>query len=204
VTPRLVYFPLFVILMWLAAGPWSVRWVAGFIVAAVTLTTAGHAGRWPVYRRYDQRMSAFLELSRTRTGRAVEFFQAVGRGATVGLDRDATPYLSSSAWGYVAASQGSVALDYEPAMGYFPLRYRGGADPAAYALPDRDDCVLSGGGLIDAKRYHAETGLKIDTQIVWVNAHEPQGEACVRAYGKTVSAERRNADGVLLWFDSDD
>jgi hypothetical protein len=204
ITPRLVYFPLFLILIWLATVKWPAPVAAGIVAAAVILAGIGHVSRWPIYQRYDDRMHGFLQLAESRERQPVEAFQIAGISVSVDADQTATPYLSGAAWGYVAAEHRNVVLDYEPRLGYFPFRYRPGADPAAYTLPSPAGCQLSGGGLIDPTRYHEVTGLRIDTQIVWVNADQPESEACTRAYGRPVSAERQNAHGKLLWFDSDE
>jgi len=96
-----------------------------------------------------------------------------------------------------------VLIDYEAALGYFPFRYRRNADPMPFALSMPAGCYLPSGGFIDVANYRRATGLTIDTQTVWVNASQPESEACVRAYGRPVSAERHNDHGKLMWFDSE-
>jgi hypothetical protein len=204
VTPRLVYFPLLFVLLWLSSMRWPSRFASGVIAATVVLTVAGHASRWPIYERYERRMVAFLAAAATRDRQPVETFHLVTPRASVNLDSTSTPYLAAGAWGYVAAERQTVLLDYEARLGYFPFRHRGGADPTRFTLPLPGACRSATAELIDEEGFRRATGLTLDTQIVWVASDDVRSDVCAGGYGRQPSAERRNADGTLLWFDSED
>lgn len=204
ITPRLVYFPLVFVLLWLVSIPWPARTASVAIGVVVALTLAGHAGRWPAYARYEERLNGFLESADGRPASRVEMFYVVGPGTTVDLDSRSTPYLPAGAWGYVAAERGNVLLDYEPSLGYFPFAYKPNADPARFAAPVPRGCQVSSGGLIDEAKYREATGLAVASQVVWIYPDRPGEEACVRDYGRRVAKKREGTHGTLMWFDSED
>lgn len=200
ITSRLVYFPLFILLVWLATVRWPAFCAVAFATAGIVLALTGQFSRWPVYERYDRKMTNFLEMAASRDGRPIEFFKNTGNGITVNLDKGGTPVLSKDAWGYVAASRGSILLsDYEARLDYFPLLYRAGAAPAPSSLLKAAGCPLAD-GLVDRTRFG--TASSEIAEIVWMDADRPvsKDEACLAAYGKRVAAERPSADGTLLWL----
>jgi hypothetical protein len=201
ITARLVYFPLFLMLIWMVTVKWPANATWVFVAAGCGLAVVGQVSRWPIYQRYDNRMNTFLAQAAGREGQPVEYFEHASLGTPLSLDEQGTPHLPGGAWGYVAAERRNVLLDYEPKLGYFPFRYRAGADPTPYTLPMPSGCRLNG-RLIDEARYQKETSLTIDTQMMWVDRDQPEDDRCVRALGLTVSAERRSVDGTLLWFDA--
>jgi hypothetical protein len=199
VTSRLVYFPLFLLLVWLATVRWPAFCTVGFAVAGILLALTGQFSRWPVYERYDRRMTNFLEMAESRDRRPIEFFKNAGNGVAVNLDGSGTPYLAAGAWGYVAANRGSILLsDYEAGYNYFPFVYRAGVAPASSSLLKAADCPLAD-GLVDRARFGPASS-EI-AEIIWIDAEQPvrENEACLAVYGKHVAAERASADGTLLW-----
>ena len=125
VTARLVYFPLFLVLVAMTTVAWPAAWSASCIVLALLLSCAGTISRWPIYERYDARMSEFLQLAETLPLPDRLYFAVAGEPTTMTLDDRGTPNLPASAWGYVAARHSQLlASDYEPLLSYFPLVYR--------------------------------------------------------------------------------
>ena len=68
ITTRLVYFPLFLLLMWLATVKWPLPWAIGFAVAGIGVALIGDVSRWPIDERYDARVTSFLGWPRAATG----------------------------------------------------------------------------------------------------------------------------------------
>jgi hypothetical protein len=203
ITPRLVYFPLIFVLLWFVSMTWPARATSIVVSVAVMLTLMTQASRWPVYTRYDARLNAFLETTRSRASHPVEMFNVEGRGTAVDLDAGLTPYLTGHAWGYVAADRGTVLLDYMPGVGGYPFVYKPGADPARFVVGMPEGCHLSGGGPIDAKEYRRATGLLVGSQLVWLSANRRGDDACLRAYGQDPTMRRDTSHGTLIWFDQD-
>ena len=203
ITTRLVYFPLFLSLIWLATVKWPASWAAGFAAAGIGFTVIGLVSRWPIYERYDQRMTSFLDMASSRDGGALEFFKNAGNGIAVTLDKSGTPALSAGAWGYVAANRRSVLLsDYEAGLDYFPFIYRAGVTPTpSRGLLNAHDCPLAD-KLIDDSLADGSPRPAI-SEIVWIDADRRESEdaACLAAYGKRIVAERSSADGTLVWID---
>ncbi len=204
ITPRLVYFPLFFVLLWLASVPWPARTPVVVIGVVVALTSVSHASRWPAYTRYEARLNEFLDSAGDRPASPVEMFYVVGQGTTVDLDSRSTPYLPAGVWGYVAAERRNVLLDYEPSLGYFPFSYKPNADPARFAARMPEGCYVSSGGLIDEASYREATGLAVATQVVWLYPDRPAERGCVREFGRRVATTRETPHGTLMWFDSED
>jgi hypothetical protein len=204
ITPRLVYAPLFLALVWLSSVRWSPTAVAAFVIAGIGLTLAGHVARWPIYERYDARMRSVLALAAGREAGRVDFFQAASANTTVDLDSHGTPHLSAGVWGYVAADQhGLLPSDYEARLGYFPFVYRSGADPQPYAISPPAAC--SGPGrLIDEHGYRSASGLHLDAQMIWTEDDEPAQEDCVRRYSGHIVSVQQASGGKLFWFDVGD
>lgn len=198
ITPRLVYFPLFLALIWLASGRWSRRhasWVGALGIAIALATTAA---RWPIYQRYDSRMREFLTAAQEERDAGVVHFQTAANGTTLVLDGGGVPHLSAGAWGYVSAASNQLLMsDYEAETGYFPFVYRRGLNPSSYPL--RVDCRIHA-RLVPGGEQRGRTGLAIDRFLMWVDRDYAETEPCIRSAMGTVRAERRTSQGTLLSF----
>jgi len=181
VTPRLVYFPLFLVLMGLATFDWPRRTALGCAAVGVTLAVIGSSARWPVYERYDERMRAFVATAEAWPRSSTLYFWTVGDGTAMVLDDTGTPPVPAGAWGYVAARHAQLLLsDYESLLGYFPFVYR---TPVALRP-----------GLLDVPcrmSEHASLGQALGTLVpsapvlVWVDAGRIAEAACVREQSET-------------------
>jgi hypothetical protein len=198
ITPRLVYFPLFLALIWLASGNWSPRhasWVGAVGIAVALATTAA---RWPIYQRYDSKMRDFLTAAQQERDAGVVHFQTAANGTTLVLDGGGVPYLSAGAWGYVSAARNQLLMsDYEAEVGYFPFVYRRGLNPSSYPLGV--DCRIHA-RLVDGGEHRKSSGLAIDTFLMWVERDYAATEPCIRSVMGTFRAERRTSQGTLLSF----
>jgi hypothetical protein len=195
VTARLVYFPLFLVLLAMTTVAWPAAWSTGVIVAAVTLSGIATASRWAIYERYDTRMREFLELAERLPPPDRVYFGVVGDPTTLRLDDRGTPNVPASAWGYVAAGHaGWLLSDYEPLVSYFPLVYRTSLLRGALAR---------GCGEVSLPALQERSSSADQTPIViWMRADRPELQSCLQSapgVWKTV----RGSDGlVVAWWPS--
>jgi hypothetical protein len=200
ITPRLVYFPLFLLLVWLASLDWPRRMAPACAAAGIGLALMGLAARWPIYQRYDQRIAGFLNLAADRPASIVDFFQSASNASTADLDAGGTPHLPPGVWGYVAARKRGILLsDYEPTLAYFPFRFRPGVSPWPYVIDPPAGCALQG-QLIDEARYRRGSGLQVDAQIMWIDDASRVRESCVRRYAPGIVSVKSADGGRLLWI----
>ena len=162
VTARLVYFPLFLVLVAMTTVAWPAAWSAGCIVLALLLSCAATISRWPIYERYDARMGEFLQLAEMLPLPDRLYFAVAGEPTTMTLDDRGTPNLPASAWGYVAARHSQLlASDYEPLLSYFPLVYRTApARPAV--IPGGVWTSVAAGRAIECARHRSGAHRDLD------------------------------------------
>ena len=181
ITPRLVYFPLFALLLWLASQPAGRPWRIIFAAAGVIAGLGLGALHWPVYVRYDRLMTAFVSEAGRSAGGSTMIFVTFRNKYAHSLDpgsQEVNP--SGSAGAYVAASQGLVYLNnYEAQTDHFPFLFQSSRDPANYALYSTEavQCPVSD-GYIDLARYEAGTGRAVDYVVLWAPAIAAGNDAC--------------------------
>ena len=194
VTARLVYFPLFLVLVAMTTVAWPAAWSAGCIVLALLLSCAGTISRWPIYERYDARMGEFLQLAEMLPLPDRLYFAVAGEPTTMTLDDRGTPNLPASAWGYVAARHSQLlASDYEPLLSYFPLVYR---TPPARPVVVPAACgslslpaVQSGAPAVDPAPI-----------VIWMRSDRAERRTCPHS-APGLWKEARGIDGVLVaWW----
>ncbi len=158
--PRLVYFPLLMVCVWLVSLDWSVEPGNCLALLALLLASAMLVSNWPVYHRYDLEMKRFLTSASAWPSDRYLFFRTSGSSFTLVLDKRGTPYLSASAAGYLAASNGQILLgDYQGIPGYFPLAYadRISRNPAFVALMNGSGCPP----MEELSRFAHSTGIPV-------------------------------------------
>ena len=126
ISPRLVYFPVILLFVWLVSQEWKTEVGSLFVIVSCVLAVAMLASNWPYYLRYDSRMKEFERISDTWSRSKYISFYAAGSPSTLSIDgRTGTPLLSGAVIGYSAVRNGQVILgDYEAKVDYFPLTYR--------------------------------------------------------------------------------
>lgn len=125
ISPRLVYFPILLLFVWLVTQDWKQEVGALFAVISCALAIAMVASNWPYYQRYDTKMKEFEQISNSWSKSEYIRFYAVGSPSTLLLDKATrSPLLDEAVIGYSAARHGQFILgDYEGSLGYFPLNY---------------------------------------------------------------------------------
>ena len=194
VTARLVYFPLFLVLVAMTTVAWPASWTTGFIVLALSLSCISTVSRWPIYERYDARMREFLRLAETLPLPDRLYFAVTGEPTTMTLDDRGTPNLPASAWGYVAARRSQwLASDYEPLLTYFPFVYRTAPQHHASVPP-------SCGQLSLPALQSSAAGIDPAPIVIWMRLDRPELRACSHS-APGVWKEARGEDGALVaWW----
>jgi hypothetical protein len=170
---RLSLLPYFGLLLWLAAQPpaaWLRTTALSAGAAATVLLLLLH---WNSYATLngllDEYASAAPAIRSQETVLPVSFSHT-GRDAD---GRNLTVYVGAfrHAGGYLAAEREAASLlNYEAALGYFPLRYRPEVNPFVYldAAPK-----AAHGGLeeapprVDIAGYEERTGVRVDCVLLW-------------------------------------
>ena len=158
--PRLVYFPVFIVCVWLVSLDWSIEPGNRLAFLAVLLASAMLASNWPLYHRYDLKMKRFLTSASAWPTDRYLFFRTAGSPYTLVLDKGGTPNLSASAAGYLAATNRQVLLgDYQGLLGYFPLTYADkiSRNPEFVALMNGTGCPP----MEELSRFAHSTGIPI-------------------------------------------
>ena len=194
VTARLVYFPLFLVLMAMATVAWPAAWRAGCLVLALLLSCAATISRWPIYARYDARMDEFLQLAEMLPLPDRLYFAVAGEPTTMTLDDRGTPNLPAGAWGYVAARHSQLlASDYEPLLSHFPLVYR--------TAPGRPAGIPGACGPLSLPAVQSSAPA-IDPApiVIWMRSDRAELRTCPHS-APGLWKEARGIDGVLVaWW----
>jgi hypothetical protein len=164
-TPRLVYFPVFLLVMWLAAVPMPSGWT--LVAATMSFMIAGglQLARWPAYRAYDReigQLQASLKKQVRPGGLYLEYpGDTLGPFTTGG--RISQPDVSPSALCYLGVSTKAFILsNYEGDMDHFPLLFRSNRNPYRH-LFQKDGEPLAG-----ALDRQWDT-VRIDGVLSWCN-----------------------------------
>ncbi len=170
ITPRLVYFPLFALLFWLATQPAYPGFrilIAGAGTVAAVLLIALHA---PIYARYQATMKDFLSQGRLLEDRKTAVFTTFDSPFPQNLDvRSGSPPLSAGASGYLAAEHNLILLnDYEAETDHFPLVFQSACNPAGTlfirTVRGRNDAQSRELNIVG---YEKMTGLPVTYLMVW-------------------------------------
>jgi hypothetical protein len=173
-TPRLVYFPVFLLCLWLTANslPSRTRALCGFIgvFTAIALMLA----RLPVYSVYSQTMNEFLAVGQYMEPRKTLMFQTLADPFPQNLDPlTRQPNLSGAAGGYLTALHQDILLtDYEAETNHFPFLFRPAMNPGKL-LPAANGIPIPCSTLRD---YQKQSARPVDYLIVWNPDVRPERE----------------------------
>lgn len=159
ITPRLIYYPVFSVILALVSITWSRAWVRIFAPAGVAACIALHILHWPAYRAYDARMQAvFNAIPQLSSGRTIAF---AATAPSVPLTvTGQTPNMSLSMPAYLGVRDRLIYLNnYEAATDHFPLVFRDSASPVGRLFTNDGAMNLSG--------YERHAGKPVDYILIW-------------------------------------
>lgn len=131
ITPRLVYFPLFSLVLWLASRSWP-KFVPGWFPIAVGLGTALalHVLHLPMYREYQPLMQDLISARSHLRADLPLRFACIRPGFPQVRDPETGEHpISPAAGAYLAAELNLVAVsNYEASTDHFPFVFRRSAE----------------------------------------------------------------------------
>jgi hypothetical protein len=131
-TPRLVYFPVIMLVAWLAANPLPRRWCQLALVGSLCIAITAQVLRWSVYVGYDREVGQLAASLHDQLHPNEAYLQIPG--ATIGPLTNAgnisSPDISGSVLCLLSvANRASVINNYEATVDHFPLLFRPERDP---------------------------------------------------------------------------
>lgn len=134
ITPRLVYFPVFLLIAWLATRPIPTAWRN--VAIGVSLLVAGGMQllRMPIYQRYDNELRQLNDSLEPYIRSNGVYAEVPGNitGPLTNAGRPSLPDISPNALVYQGISKRAMILsNYEAVLDHFPLLFRYGRDPRA-------------------------------------------------------------------------
>ena len=199
-TPRLIYFPVIWVCVWLVSLDWRPIPVSpAFVGFALLLAIGMGASNWIYYQRYDTKVRAFFSQARSWPTDPYVSLRTPEPTSPLFLDRHSSPYLSYSLVAYLAAERKQVLLgEYQASLNYFPLRYRDIAVPGLRASNTTAwrDCSRSA---YDNLPGRAGAALSPHISVVLVPLGKPNAENCS---GESPYARITTPDFLLLYYDS--
>jgi hypothetical protein len=180
-TPRLVYFPVFLLCLWLTAEFQPFRWRAISAAVALTIAMVLMVSRFPVYASYNQTMQEFLSIDRYLQPQKTLLFQTLANPFPQNLEVvTKRPNLSGGAGAYLAALHQDIYLsDYEAETNHFPFLFQVRYDPGR---------VFAGGSgapipsCVSLRKYLEQSGQPVDYLVFW-NSPTNDGSRLDAEYG---------------------
>jgi hypothetical protein len=177
---RVSLFVFLSLLLWIAVQPLGRRAERALVALALTTAVGLLVVRLPRYAELNEYLAEYVSLGARLPRDAVVFpigFAPYGaREDGSALSSRTLPFLHAAAW--IAAERGVVdLLNYEADLGYFPVRFRPGANPYRLmrtGLETVPPCV-------SLNRYDRLAPRPMDFVLVWAARSADRAHPCVQA-----------------------
>ena len=163
---RVVPFPFFLMILWLAAQNFSPLMKSRFINIALVFAIGLLASNLYISHRINIQMEEYLSSKEyIEPGSTLLFLPAATEGYAESTGENLThrvdPFLHAG--DYIGLDKSVVSLaNYEATMGYFPFVYRDEINPYVH-IGD-----LEGEGAVNILEYEGKTGGRIDYVLYWL------------------------------------